>query len=122
MNIDRGIDKDITERVRSREQMFQAAKMVSLGTLVSGVAHEINNPITSIMLNSPILHKIWNDISPFLDEYCEKYGDIQVGSATYTQLRERVPVLLSDITEGAKRVKRIVDELKNFAQEKTCHF
>lgn len=114
----RGLDKDITERVRSREQMFQAAKMVSLGTLVSGVAHEINNPITSIMLNSPILHKIWNDISPVLDEYCEKNGDIRVGSSKYTQLRERVPVLLSDITEGTKRVKKIVDELKNFSRQK----
>ena len=114
----RGIDKDITERVRSREQMFQAAKMVSLGTLVSGVAHEINNPITSIMLNSPILHKIWNDITPVLDEYCQMHGDIRMGNATYTQLGKRVPVLLSDITEGSKRVKRIVDELKNFAQQR----
>ncbi|SPD75537.1 putative Histidine kinase [uncultured Desulfobacterium sp.] len=113
----RGIDRDITERVRSQENMFQAAKMVSLGTLVSGVAHEINNPITSIMLNSPIIQKIWEDISPALDNYCKKNGDIKVASATYSQLRDRVPVLLSNINEGAKRVKRIVDDLKNFARQ-----
>jgi PAS domain S-box-containing protein len=114
----RGVDRDITERVRSQENMFQAAKMVSLGTLVSGVAHEINNPITSIMLNSPIIQKIWDDISPVLNEHCKKNGDIRIGSATYSQLKDRVPVLLSNITEGAKRVKRIVDDLKNFARQR----
>ena len=112
----RGTDRDITEKIRSKEQMFQAAKMVSLGTLVSGVAHEINNPITSIMLNSPILQKVWNRVSPVLDEYCKENGDIMIDNTSYFQLRERVPVLLSDINEGTKRVKNIVDELKNFAQ------
>ncbi len=114
----RGTDRDITEKIRSKEQMFQAAKMVSLGTLVSGVAHEINNPITSIMLNSPILKKIWNRVSPVLDEYCKEHGDIMIGNASYSQLRERVPILLSDINEGTRRVKNIVDELKNFAQHR----
>jgi len=113
----RGIDRDITERVRSQEHMFQAAKMVSLGTLVSGVAHEINNPITSIMLNGPILQKIWMDTSPILDEYCKEHEDIRVAGISYSQLSERVPILLSDIIEGTKRIKRIVDELKNFARQ-----
>lgn len=114
----RGTDRDITEKIRSKEQMFQAAKMVSLGTLVSGVAHEINNPITSIMLNSPILQKIWDRVSPVLDGHCKEHGDIMIGNASYSQLRERVPVLLSDINEGTKRVKNIVDELKNFTQHR----
>jgi len=73
------------------------------------------------MLNGPILQKIWSYILPVLDEYCEVNGDIQVGNASYTQLRERVPVLLSDIMEGAKRVKRIVDELKDFARQRSPH-
>ncbi len=114
----RGTDRDITEKIRSKEQMFQAAKMVSLGTVVSGVAHEINNPITSIMLNNPILKKIWDSVSPVLDGYCKEHGDIMIGSASYSQLRERVPVLLSDINDGTRRVKNIVDELKNFAQHR----
>ncbi len=114
----RGIDRDVSERVRSRENLFQAAKMVSLGTLVSGVAHEINNPITSIMLNGPMLQKIWEGILPVLDDYCKEHEDIRVSNMRFSQLRERVPVLLSDITEGTKRVKRIVSELKNFAQQR----
>ena len=46
-----------------------AAKMVSLGTLVSGVAHEINNPVTSALLNTQTLRKVWESILPILDKH-----------------------------------------------------
>jgi len=45
----------------SQQQLQQAQKMETLGTLVAGVAHEINNPINLIMYNIPLLQKIWAD-------------------------------------------------------------
>ncbi len=116
--------RDITAKLQAeeqaklrQEQLFQAAKMASLGTLVSGVAHEINNPITSVMLNAPILGKVWGSVTPILDQSCRENGDFHVGNMSYSQLRERVPVLLSDIEDGAKRVKGIVSDLKDFARQ-----
>ncbi len=116
--------RDITAKIRAeeqakirQEQLFQASKMASLGTLVSGVAHEINNPITSVMLNAPILEKVWDSIIPILDRSCQSDGDFLVGNMKYSQLRERVPILLSDIAEGANRVKGIVSDLKDFARQ-----
>ncbi len=100
-----------------QEQIFQAAKMASLGTLVSGVAHEINNPITSVMLNAPIIRKVWNSIDPVMARHCEEKGDFKVGSMSYNVLRERIPQLLEDIAEGAKRVKVIVGDLKDYARQ-----
>jgi signal transduction histidine kinase len=100
-----------------QEQLFQAAKMVSLGTLVSGVAHEINNPITSIMLNSPNLTRMWEAMLPILDRHHAQHGDFQVGATHYSRIRDRVPLMLTGITEDARRVRDIVTDLKDFARD-----
>ncbi len=99
-----------------REQLFQADKMATLGALVSGVAHEINNPIMSIMLNAPILEKAWDSALPILDDFCREKGDFTVGGMPYSLLRERMPLLLSNTADGARRVKDIVTDLKDFAR------
>ena len=110
------------EARRHQEKLFQAAKMVSLGTLVSGVAHEINNPTTFIMSNAPILQKVWKSLMPILDEYCDKQGDFPVGNLTYMEVRDSIPALFSGILEGSQRIKRIVSELTDFARKKPQEF
>ncbi|HMK48612.1 MAG TPA: ATP-binding protein, partial [Thermodesulfovibrionales bacterium] len=119
------VSRDITERKNAeeaarsqQEQLFQAAKMASLGTLVSGVAHEINNPISSVMLNGPILQRIWDGVYSILDEYAAQNGEFKIAGMSYTELRERIPGLLAGITDGAKRVKSIVGDLKEFARQR----
>jgi PAS domain S-box-containing protein len=117
------IARDITEKRVSQkqariqqEQLFQASKLASLGTLVSGVAHEINNPISAIMLNAPLLANAWHEMLPILDEYCRAKGDFSVGKIPFSLLRSRIPALLADMAEGARRVKNIVGDLKDFAR------
>lgn len=100
-----------------REQLFQASKMASLGTLVSGVAHEINNPVMAVMLNAPILQKVWAASTPILDGHCHDNGDFRVGGMGYGQLRDRVPLLLASIEDSARRIKAIVGDLKDFARQ-----
>jgi signal transduction histidine kinase len=100
-----------------QEQLFQAAKMVSLGTLVSGVAHEINNPITSVMLNAPNLTRMWEAMLPILDRHLAQHGDFPVGATVYSRVRDRVPQMLSGITDDARRVRDIVADLKDFARD-----
>lgn len=117
--------RDITEKKRielqaklQQEQLMQTDKMVSLGTLVSGVAHEINNPISSVMLNIQVFDKFWRAVQPILDNHYEQQGRLDVGPMAYPQLRDRMPRLLLFSQEGVERVKRIVGDLKDFSGQK----
>ena len=118
-----GIARDVTERKQAEEQlrhheqqMMQASKMVALGTLVSSVAHEINNPNNFIMLNAPLLLEAWESSKPILEEYYEKNGDFIIGGLKYTEMREMIPVLFSGILDGSRRIKEIVEDLRDFVR------
>lgn len=116
--------RDITERKRAEEkarlqqqQLIQAGKMASLGILVSGVAHEINNPNNFIMMNTPALKKIFDRLSPILEKSGKIDGSSLIRGLEYGTLKEKIPLLFDGIINGAKRIKNIVNELKTFARE-----
>jgi PAS domain S-box-containing protein len=114
---------DITERKQAeqnekqyQEQLIQADKMVSLGTLVSGVAHEINNPNNAIMFNAPLLKEIFDEIIPMMDERYRQQGDFELAGLPYSQLKQSVNDLFDGIIRSSDRIKDIVADLKNFAR------
>lgn len=123
-----GILQDITERKKMEDQarlqqhqLMQADKLTSLGVLVSGMAHEINNPNQVIMANSVLMMEVWKSIIPILDSHYEKSGDFVLGGLSYSEIIEKIPVLLEGIHTMSAQIKNIVAELKNFSrQEAYC--
>lgn len=107
---------DISKEKHIERELQQADKMISLGILVSGVAHEINNPNNWIMMNTPILSEIWKGILPILNSYYEQNGDFTAGGLPYPEIREAVPRLLDGIHEGSSRIMKIVQELKSYSR------
>lgn len=99
------------------QQLRQADKMVSLGILVSGVAHEINNPNGLIALNLGLLADAWEKAIPVLDEYLTEHGDFSLGPLNYSELRDQLPLILADAAAGSERIKSIVDDLKGFSRQ-----
>ncbi len=115
--------REVAERRRAMEllkdnqaQLVQADKMAALGVLVSGVAHEVNNPNATILLNLPVVRDVLLDARELLEERYRAEGDFMLGGLRYSQMREELPGMLDEMLEGARRIKRIVEDLKDFAR------
>jgi|GEM_PF-661064 len=115
---------DVSEQEKARdeaklkqEQLIQADKMTSLGILVSGVAHEINNPNNFIVINVSILKKAWDNILKLLNEYAGERGEFTVSGVPYSKFSSMVGDLLAGIDEGAERIRVIVNDLKDYVRQ-----
>lgn len=109
-------NRALEELRRHQDKLIQADKMASLGTLVSGVAHEINNPNGLLLLDIPILKRVHEDAEEILEARYRSEGDFMLGGVPYSEMRDEVPRILDEMQDGAQRIKRIVNDLKDFAR------
>ena len=93
---------------RTQSQLVQAEKMASLGQLVAGVAHEINNPINFVSSGLPTLRR---DIDKVLVKVPEAARDSQ-----FLKVSARIGRLLDAIEEGANRTASVVKDLRIFSR------
>jgi signal transduction histidine kinase len=99
------VEERTAELRDTQAQLVQAEKMKSLGQLVAGVAHELNNPIGFVHANLQLL-----------DEYVRRLIDGQGGGADPRQAQEAIEKLLRRSREGTERVKKIVQDLRTFSR------
>ena len=114
----RKLEEQTDSLIRSKEQLLQADRMASLGTLAVGVAHEINNPNQNILSNSQMFEKFCNNVKPILDTYSKENGDFSVGGIPYSKVRRRMPEILSATRKASERISRIVGELGDFTRQR----
>ncbi len=108
---------DATNRVRMEEMMVLSEKMVSIGSLAAGLAHEINNPLAIVLQNTQILA---NRLNPELDKNRAVAEDCGIDLNTLqTYLNQRgIVAMLDAIRQAGNRAKLIVEDMVNFAR---CH-
>jgi signal transduction histidine kinase len=108
--------RDISERKNYEQQLQQADKLASLGQLVSGIGHEINNPNQFIRGNVKIVRQAMEDILPLTDAYYESHADLKIARLNYDFFRKHIITLIDDMASGSERIKGIVEGLKRFAR------
>ncbi len=111
------ICRNVTEKKELENQMLQSNKLASLGKLVAGIAHEINNPNTFIRGNLNIIKESFDDIFPIINKYYKEQTDLKIARLDYNVFRENIPLLINDMFEGSNRIKKIVDDLRNYARK-----
>lgn len=118
--------EDITRTVlaekkaaQQQQQLFEADRMIAMGILTSGIAHEINNPNTYIMSSAQTLAEAWREAIVVLDEYYEENGEFSIGGLPYATFRETLPALNARVLDGSRRIGRIIKELLIFSRRDT---
>lgn len=110
----------------TQAMMVHSEKMRSLGELVAGIAHEINNPVNFIHGNIVILDKYVKDLFSLIDQYIANENSISQEELDKIQkiktdidldfIRDDVKDLIKSCIEGTERTKNIVLDLKNFSR------
>lgn len=104
---------------RTQQQLLHAEKMASLGRLVAGVAHELNNPISFVLGNVHALHRYAERLEKYLAAVhadCPQEQLLELrGTLRIDRILTDLPPLIEGTIEGAERTRDIVDGLKRFS-------
>ncbi len=114
----------VREKRMLEDQLAQSAKLASLGEMVAGIAHEINNPLSFVYSNVANLKKFTTKIIQIIDSLDELNADNQVMSeikeitdnAKFSYMKTRIPEILERSQIGLDRMKKIIADLKSFSR------
>ncbi|MGB3758730.1 MAG: ATP-binding protein [Rivularia sp. (in: cyanobacteria)] len=121
------LNQTLSKLKQTQVQLIQSEKMSSLGEMVAGIAHEINNPVNFIYANLDYVNSYVRDLLDLLSLYQQHYPepDAEIKDKTAAVdtefLAEDLPNILSSMDAGAERIQNIVLSLRNFSRLDESH-
>ena len=112
----------LQELANTQAQLIHTEKMSSLGQLVGGIVHEINNPINFIYGNTTAAKEYAENLLDLVSLYQENYPNPQAEIQVYTEkidldfIQEDLPKILSSMEMGADRIRKLILGLRNFSR------
>jgi predicted ATPase/signal transduction histidine kinase len=116
------LNQALTELMQTQTQLIQAEKMSSLGQMVAGVAHEINNPVSFITGNLSHVREYANDLLQLVECYQQEYPSPTSAIENLTEaidfefIKDDLPKLFGSMQVGCDRIRKIVLGLRNFSR------
>jgi two-component system NtrC family sensor kinase len=117
------LESALRQLQEAQAHLVQSEKMASLGQLVAGVAHEINNPLAYVSNNVAVLDRDVRSLAALVVDYRSVLGDSVPESIRLTEARidldytlENLDRLLSSTKQGVQRVRKIVVGLRDFSR------
>jgi signal transduction histidine kinase len=112
----------LTELQRTQSQVIQGEKMSSLGQLVAGIAHEINNPVNFIHGNLNYVQEHTQDLFKYVQLYQRHYPDpdaellVEAEEIDLEFIQTDLPNIVTSMKVGTDRIREIVLSLRNFSR------
>ncbi len=116
------LQKILQDLKETQGQLIQSEKMSSLGQMVAGIAHEINNPVNFIYGNIQCISEYIQDLFSLVSLYQEQYSDSicvieeRIEQIDLNFINQDLPLVLSSMKIGAERIREIILCLRNFSR------
>lgn len=109
-----GVIQDITAEKIRRERLLRIDQLATIGALVTGVAHEVSNPLHAIRLNLPLLQRAWDDALRTLETL--PGGPPTLAGLPFEEAREALPRMHTQMDQGTERIAELLKGLRHFGR------
>ncbi len=120
-NLEDRVKERTAELIKAREMMIQAEKMLSVGGLAAGMAHEINNPLAGILQNVQLISSRLTDDLPANRRAAEEAG-LEFEAINAYMAKRGLPQKFESVMHDGRRAAEIVDNMLSFSRKSEARF